>query len=204
MQALLTWIATAAAGAVGAVLLFRLLNGLDPLTGDDPRVIAAISANPTFTITFIPKSYGVYEIADRSSGLKAHIDLPRGETLAGPLQLGRCGAESGLTLPDWLPRFPHAKAWACITAMTNEGSRQHASFTTNLQTLEEVFAFYQEALESLPAATAGHTISRAPLWSAVQFRHDMDSGRRIAIRYFYDTLDRRYEPIVTLAFDDER
>lgn len=200
MRTIVKLVAAAVGVAIAFVLTFRFVNGLDLLTGDDPRVIAALRANPSLEITSVPKSYGIYEIVDRAERLKAYIDLPRDETLAGPLHLARCRGGSRADLPDWIPRFPHAGEWICAVLVTNAGERRHASFLTSQEGLDEAFAFYDQALETMKYSTGGQSLSRFDPWSGMQFRHDVETGRHVSLRYFYDDVDRRYGPFVTIAF----
>jgi hypothetical protein len=198
------WIAGLAAFAVVLVAAFRLINGLDLLTGDDPRTVAASRSNPDLEINGVPASLSTYEVIRHADGLRGYFRLTSGETLTGDLQFTRCGNSGNQPLPDWLPRFPKAKEWACIIVATDQGEQHHASFVSSLELLEEAYGFYTAALETFPYTTGGESIQRQPM-SGTQFRNDTDTGRRVLITYYYDGPGGAYlGPFVTIAYTDGR
>jgi hypothetical protein len=207
------FIAAAVGLAVAFVPAVRLLNGLDPLTGDDPKTIAASRGNPDLEFTFMRTSFTAYEVRDRASAVKGYFQLENAEILAGPMQVAPCGAGGGLSVPAWLPRFPNATEWVCIRTATSAGERRHVSFITAEHEIEAAWAFYEAALEKLPNTGGGSsrsvypaqggTPSRStPLWRGTHFRSDERTGWRVSIQYLFYRPGT--EPFVTIAFTDGR
>jgi hypothetical protein len=107
-------------------------------------------------------------------------------------------------LPDWLPRFPVAKEWACITLGSDQGEHRHASFVASLEMLEAAYDFYKAALETIPHSTAGASIQREPM-SGTQFLNDSDTGRWVLITYYHEGPGGAHlGPFVTIAYADGR
>jgi hypothetical protein len=206
----IAFIAVVVGLAVAFVPAVRLLNGVDPLTGNDPKTIAASRHNPELEITLMRTSFSAYEVRDHGSAVKGYFQLQDAEILTGPMQVAPCGAAG---VPRWLPRFPKATDWVCIRAGTNAGERQHVSFIIAEHEIEEAYAFYEAALEKLPNTGGGSsravyptqsgTPSRStPLWRGTQFRSDERTGWRVSIQYLFYRPGT--VPFVTIAFTDGR
>jgi hypothetical protein len=204
VRTLALWLLGVDGFAIVFVAAFRLMNGLDLLTGDDPLVIAASQRNPQVEIGAVPGSGGayqaIYQVVDRSADRKGYFVLSKGETLTGAMRMAPCGAD-GMTLPGWLPRFPQAKDWVCIAFDTLAGIRRHASFITSEDGLEAAFTYYESAIDTIPNTGGGSSRSSYPRLQWGQSRSNTDTGLSIVINYYYDHPGPP-APFVTIAFSE--
>jgi len=174
-------------GAAGIAMVFlaafRLLNGLDLLTGDDPRTMAAEKANPQLRIAFVPESRSLFEVVDPVRHLKGYIELSEGEALSGFLQIGRCPDTAAA---GEIGRYPAGSDRVCILAATDAGDRRHVSFAIRPEAIDEAWAFHEAELAKLPSSSGGSHRESGPRWRSAQFVSDLDTGRRVSVRYHYD------------------
>ena len=193
-------IVLAGAGLVLVLVLgYRLVTSRDLRSGRDPRIDAAQQANPNLEISFVLNTYHLYRVRDRAADFTGYIQLlDDDERLAGPLEVWPCEANLDRHLPEWVPRFPKATQWVCATAGTNQGERWHASFITTEADMAEAYAFYYKALDNVPYFTNGAASSTGkPMRQGVQSWSNLDTGRKLSIKYFNEGAN---PPFVTMSF----
>jgi hypothetical protein len=143
LRKLLIGVGLAGLLAIVIVASYRLMNGLNLPTGDDPLVAAATTRD----LAFDSLAYGrdLYSVLDRRIGKKAYI-LLNGEKLRS-LKLRPCPG----VLPAWIPVFSKAKNLLCADAITDQRERHFASFVVDGQDeLKEGSNFFDKAFSEKP------------------------------------------------------
>lgn len=180
--------------AVGGLIFVRYMEGLDLVTGEDPRYNAARFANAHLQIEMVSNLRTLFEVVDQGAGLKGYFQIIDGERLTGAVQIARCNQPRA---GESVPRFATGTNWVCIMVATDAGDRQHVSFSLRHDALDEAWAFYETALEKLPVTTGGSQRQTGSRWNSLMFAHNADSGRQVHIRFF--STPPGVGPLITIA-----
>jgi hypothetical protein len=110
------------------------------------------------------------------------------------------GSDGGHATPSPLPARPAAARCAagCVVAGTERDERRHASFTAAGAELDEIYAFYEAAMENADFTGAAASRTGSPTWNAMQSWSNIDTGRTLSIKYFSER--SASPPLITITF----